>query len=95
MTISKTINATEAARNFSDVLNQVKYQETTFDVVRGRDVVARIVSAGSTPGRTLKVSELDHLFAMLPRLDEEEITAFERDIEESIASLGHEESEWD
>ena len=93
MTISKTINATEVARNFSDVLNQVKYRETTFDVVRGRDVVARIVSAGPAPG--LKVSDLNNLFARLPHLDEDDAEAFEQDIRESVASLTNEGREWD
>ena len=93
MTISKLINATEVARNFSDVLNQVKYQGTTFNVVRGRDVVAKIVSAG--PVSALKVSELDHLFATLPCLDEGDAALFEHDISESLASLTHKGQEWD
>ena len=93
MTISKTINATEVARNFSDVLNQVKYQGTTFDVIRGRDVVARIVSAGPAGG--LKVSDLNNLFAMLPHLDEDDTAAFEHDIRESVAPLTNKGHEWD
>ena len=93
MTISKTINATEVARNFSDVLNQVKYQGTTFDVIRGRDVVARIVSAGPASG--LKVSDLSNLFAKLPHLDEDDAEAFERDIRESVALLTNKGHEWD
>jgi hypothetical protein len=93
MTISKTINATEVARNFSDVPNQFKYQETTFDVIRGRDVVARIVSAG--PARGLKVSDLNNLFAKLLHLDEGGAEAFEHEIRESVASLTDKEHEWD
>ena len=93
MTISKSINATEAARNFSDVLNQVKYQGTTFDVVRGRDVVAKIVSADPVSG--LKASELGLWFATLPRLDKDDMAVFEQDISESLASLAHKGQEWD
>lgn len=93
MTISKSINATEAARNFSDVLNQVKYQGTIFDIVRGREVVAKIVSAG--PVSVLKVAELCRLFATLPRLDEDDAAVFEHDIGESLASLTHKGQEWD
>lgn len=85
MTISKTINETKIARNFSDVLDQVKYQETTFDVIRGRDIVARIVSA--RPALGLKVSDLNNLFARLPHLDEGDAEVFEHDIRESVAFL--------
>lgn len=93
MAISKSINATEAARNFSDVLNQVKYQDTSFEIMRGRDVIARIVPIG--PARGLRVSELNALFAKLPRLAEDDVDVFERDIEESVMRLAGKEHEWD
>ncbi len=93
MAISKSINATEAARNFSDVLNQVKYQDTSFEIMRGRDVIARIVPIG--PVRGLRVSELNALFAKLPRLAEDDVDVFERDIEESVMRLAGKEHEWD
>lgn len=93
MTVIKTINATEAARNFSDVLNQVKYQGASFDVIRGRDIVARIVSAGTESG--LKVSDLGDLFAKLPHLDEGDAAVFEHDIREIVASLTNLGQEWD
>lgn len=51
---SRGINATEAARNFSEVLNQVKYQSINFEVMRGRELVACIVPAtpvGKLAGR--------------------------------------------
>ena len=41
----KMITATDAARRFSDVLNQVRYQGARFDIVRGKEVVARLVPA--------------------------------------------------
>lgn len=91
---TKTINATEAARNFSDVLNQVRYRETSFEVVRGRDVIARIVPAGrSTHG--LPIRDLEALFAKLPRLNEDDIEAFERDIESTAAQAAYSEQAWD
>lgn len=45
------ITATEAARNFSDLLNRVKYQGARFEITRGNDVVAHILPAtASAPG---------------------------------------------
>ena len=44
---AESINATEAAKNFSHILNQVRYQGKSFEVKRGRETVARIVPAYS------------------------------------------------
>ena len=38
------ITATDAARKFSELLNQVRYQGEEFDIVRGKEVVARLRS---------------------------------------------------
>lgn len=37
------VTATEAARQFSDLMTRVKYQGQSFDVIRGSENVARIV----------------------------------------------------
>ena|SRR5689334_17910045 len=63
---SKSITATEAARNFSDVLNQVRYQGAEFDIVRGKEVMARIVPAA--PSRGVPISQLNALVRAWPRL---------------------------
>ena len=41
--IETRITATEAARNFSDILNRVKYKGEEFAVERNGEVVCRIV----------------------------------------------------
>lgn len=38
-----SVSATEAARQFSDLLNRVRYRGESFEIVRGGEVVARIV----------------------------------------------------
>jgi len=75
---AKIITATDAARNFSEILNQVKYQSARFDVMRGREVVARIVPAGPAAG--LAIVELDRLIARLPALDERDGKALEKEL---------------
>ena len=62
----KTISATEAARSFSEVLNQVQYRDTSFSIERGRKVVARLVSPALPAG--LPLADLNRLFAGLPHL---------------------------
>lgn len=76
---SRVINATEAARNFSEVLNQVKYQSVDFEVMRGRELVARIVPV--TPAGRLSVADLNRFFAGLPSLDQLDAEAFAQDVE--------------
>ena len=62
----KTISATEAARSFSEVLNQVQYRDMSFSIERGRRVVARLVPAALPAG--LPLADLNGLFAGLPHL---------------------------
>jgi len=63
----KTISATEAARSFSEVLNQVQYRDVSFSIERGRKVVARLVPPAPPAG--LALADLNSLFGSLPRLD--------------------------
>jgi hypothetical protein len=41
-TASDTVSATEAARNFSELLNRVRYQQKAFVVERGGEAVCEI-----------------------------------------------------
>ena len=90
---AKSITATEAARNFSDVLNQVRYQGAEFDVVRGKDVIARIVPA--VPARGVPISQLNTLVRAWPRLGPRKAEAFAKDIERGLARIRPDEVEWD
>jgi prevent-host-death family protein len=56
------VTATDAARRFSDLLNRVRYRGESFDVVRGGEVVARLV-----PASKMRANVAD-LFSTLARL---------------------------
>lgn len=43
--MATVVSATDAARNFSDLLNRVRYRGESFDIVRGGEVVASISAA--------------------------------------------------
>jgi len=62
----KTISATEAARSFSEVLNQVQYRDRSFSIERSSKVVARLVPPALSAG--LALTDLNRLFAGLPHL---------------------------
>ena len=87
------ISATDAARRFSDVLNQVRYQGAEFDIVRGNEVVARLVPAAPPGGVAL--DRLDELVRSLPRLGPREARLFALDIERGLARLRADAVEWE
>ena len=87
------INATEAGRNFSELLNRVKYQGASFTITRGKEVVASLVPV--SPAAGLKLAELGKFFADLPRLDDTELDAFEQDLRAIRSSAGPEGNVWD
>ena len=87
------ITATDAARRFSDLLNQVRYQGAEFDIVRGKEVVARLVPAAAVGGVAL--DRLDELACALPRLGSREAELFARDIERGLARMRPDAVEWD
>lgn len=80
------ITATEASRSFSNILNKVHYQGESYEIKRGKEVIARIVPAA--PKKTeLKVSELNTIYNRLPPLDEKDEAAFIKDIEQIRAQM--------
>lgn len=87
------VTATEAARQFSDLLNKIKYQGKSYEVMRGGETVARIVPV--RPVSALKVAELSDFFAELPELPDDEIDAFEKDLQGIRAEAGYVEGAWD
>ena len=87
-----TITATEAARSFSDVLNRVRYQGAEFDIVRGNEVVARLIPAAPTGG--VDLNRLNELVRTLPRLGPREAERFAHDIERGLARMRPDAVEW-
>jgi antitoxin (DNA-binding transcriptional repressor) of toxin-antitoxin stability system len=86
------INVTSAARNLSELLNRVAYQGASFELKRGGKSIARLVPAG--PAEQVKISDLNDLFARLPRLDED-ADAFIRDTDEIRQNLRLGKDPWD
>jgi antitoxin (DNA-binding transcriptional repressor) of toxin-antitoxin stability system len=87
------ISATHAARNFSDLINRVRYQGASFEIERGNEVIARIIPAA--PSITLTIADLDEQWAQLPRLDSEDAGLFEASIQDIRQNATLPESLWD
>jgi prevent-host-death family protein len=80
--MAKTINATEAARAFSEIINSVKYKGESYMILRGGKPAAAIVPVESAAhGRTIK--ELREIIKNLPKLGKD-AEMFLKDIEEGI-----------
>jgi prevent-host-death family protein len=76
-----SMTATEAARNFSDLLNRVRYRRESIDIVRGGEVVARVVPPEDAGRGT--VGDLLERFTALPSGD----PGFSGDLEAIQASV--------
>ena len=70
-----SVSATDAARNFSELLNRVHYKRQTFVVERGGQAVCEIRPAYETTG--FKVADLVRLLASLPDVPSEYLDAVE------------------
>jgi prevent-host-death family protein len=56
----RTVNATEVARNFSEVLDGVEHRHQTYVVTRGGKPIARITPVPSANGLEVKRLLRDH-----------------------------------
>jgi prevent-host-death family protein len=78
----QTITVTDAVRNFSELLNNIRYRGDEYTIVRGGKPAATIgPAAGSVKER--KLSDLKNIIRNLPRL-EDDGEIFERDIAQAV-----------
>ncbi len=90
----QTITATEAARAFSELLNQICYEHQSFVIVRGGERVAQLEPA-TLPTAPLG-SELDRLLVeTVPQLGAEEAASFRVEVLNARAQLTGLERKWD
>jgi hypothetical protein len=78
--MEKRISATRAVRDFSEVLNTIKFKGVHYIIERGGKPIASMKSIDEKID-SITLGELKTLLKKLPRL-EEELDAFALDIEE-------------
>ena len=88
----KTMTVTQAARNFSDLVNRVQYQGISVELVKSKRVVAVISPA--TQKSTMKVKDLPNFFASLPSLGKDS-EVFLKDIEDIDKNMPKVIDEWE
>ena len=89
--IPKEITVTEAARNFSELVNRVHYQGRSTILLKGGKPMVKIIPVH----RAKTGAELAVLWVKGPRLSLAEAESFERDINESRRGLRPLTSKWD
>lgn len=87
------ISATHAARNFSDLINRVRYQGASFEIERGNEIIAWIIPA--SPPSVLSIADLDAQWSQLPRLDSEDAAWFEDNLNDIRQNTKLPEPLWD
>jgi antitoxin (DNA-binding transcriptional repressor) of toxin-antitoxin stability system len=78
------ISSTEAVRNFSELLNNIKYRGDRYTVIRGGKPAASLIPVEPVRGEST-LGDLREIFKRLPRLDSDD-TAF-RDDTLAVAAL--------
>ena len=71
---TRRVSATEAARNFSDILNRARYRGETFIIERGGEPMCEITPA--SPSR-FTGADLANVLRILPPVDEEYLFTLE------------------
>jgi antitoxin (DNA-binding transcriptional repressor) of toxin-antitoxin stability system len=74
----RTITATEAARNFSEILNSIRYRGDRYTILKGGKPTATIGPVVGF-GKDYRLAELRNIIETLPRL-ESDGESFARDI---------------
>lgn len=77
--MEKRITATQAVRDFSELLNKIKFKGDRYIIERSRKPVAQMEPIKEAK-KAKTLSELKSLLKELPRLDEE-LDAFAEDLE--------------
>jgi prevent-host-death family protein len=93
--VDTKISATEAVRQFSDLLNNIKYRGSSYIVIRGGKPVAAIVPV-ETIHHEQPLGKLRDMFRAMPQLDADDCS-FANDVLDSVKAqpLLPEETIWE
>lgn len=76
---NQVITATEANRHLSDILGKVQYQQQSFNIKRGKEIIAKLIPATSAG---IPISELNDFVKCLPPLTNEDRSGMEQILKE-------------
>jgi len=78
--MKQIINATQAVRSFSELLNEIKYNGTTYTIERSGKPIAELSPISPALGKRI-LSELPSIISSLPKLGDD-ADAFAEDVED-------------
>jgi len=78
----RNISATEVVRQFSELLNNIKYRGERYTIIRGGKAVAALVPVEDA-GSQRRMGDLREIIGSLPRLDPDD-KSFADDVLEAI-----------
>ena len=87
------ISLENAARDLSKIIDRVRSKDTSFELIREGEVVARIVPV--KPSKHVDVRDLDTIFANLPDLEAGDAVRFTSDLDTIRKEAVTPESKWD
>ncbi|MBT4838661.1 MAG: antitoxin [Methylococcales bacterium] len=88
----KSMTVTQAARNFSDLVNRVQYQGASVELIKSKKVVAIISPVSLKP--SMKIKDLLGFFESLPSLGED-ASQFEKDMKDVDSAMPKGLDEWE
>jgi prevent-host-death family protein len=92
--MGSSLTVTEAARNFSDIVNRVFYRGESMELTRGGKVVARLVPVAGPESATGR--DVLEAWKVLPHLTPEEADSFANDLARGREALNQvPASKWD
>jgi hypothetical protein len=93
MKTNNIITATDAMRSFSDIINKVHYQYQSFDIKKGKSIVARIIPYHHATKVTTK--DLNVFFKDSPKLSNDDGTDFVNAIKNLRANAQSRDLQWE
>ncbi len=87
------ISLENAARDLSKLIERVRSKDTSFELIREGEVVARIVPVKTS--KRVDVKDLDTIFANLPDLEAGDDVRFTSDLDTIRKEAVPPESKWD
>ncbi len=85
------VTSTEANRHFSDLLNRVRYQGQSFDIKRGKEIVAKLVPVKPM----ILANEFATFLKNLPLLESGDAEIFKKSVAELRDNISIIKDLWD
>ncbi len=95
MGIIERISEADAVRDIGGILERVRTQGASIEIVRGEEVVARVTPGMGPAAGSCTIEQLIAVWKRLPRLEPDDSAAFEADLAAIRNEFPMQEREWE